>query len=227
MTEPRHGTRLQRYVKEPFPALSHLCGAALALIGLIILLEKSTQSYRMLAASLIYGGSLLSLFIASSLCHGLHCSRTAAALFERLDHAAIFCLIAGTYTPICLLVIRGPVGWSMLAIEWGLAGIGIYSSLHVREVRRSLQVITYLAMGWLFLFALGPIVNAISNSFLAWLLGGGILYSVGSIFFLTNRPALVFGRFTAHDIWHMFVLAGSTCHFIFVNNYLDLLLTGR
>lgn len=216
---------MKKYIREPLPALSHLFGAVLSVLALIVFLEKSGANERAAFATAVFGVSLILLYLASALTHGVHCSPRLAACFERCDRAAIFLLIAGTYTPLCLLVIKGVGGWALLGIEWLLAFTGIYAvfakSSVVGSARAgSVQVYTYLAMGWLFIFALDAIVSAVSNSLLAWLLGGALFYSVGTIFFLTNRPTLWRGYFEAHDLWHFFVLGGSACHYIFINRYL-------
>lgn len=211
---------MKKYIKEPFSALSHLVGVGLSVAALIVLLEKSGHNERATIASAIYGVSLILLYIASALTHGVHCSDRLASYFERCDHAAIFSLIAGTYTPVCLLTIKGPVGLFLLGAEWILAIAGIYTAFVKIRGSRTLQVLTYLCMGWLFLFALGPLVSTVPVSLLAWLFAGVLFYSLGSIFFLTNRPILWKGRFESHDLWHLFVLGGSVCHFIFIMSYM-------
>ena len=147
---------IHKYVKEPFPALSHFFGVALSIAGLIILLQASGNSDRAFIVSIIYGVSLILLFLASSLTHGVHCSPKTASRLEQFDRAAIFLLIAGTYTPVCLLMIKGSLGWAMLATEWILAIIGVFSVLGGSQRTNTAQVIIYLGMGWLFVLALGP-----------------------------------------------------------------------
>lgn len=211
---------MKKYIKDPFPALSHLFGAFLSIAALVTLIQKSGTNERAVIASAIYGASLILLYTASALAHGIHCSPEMSERLDRFDYAAIFVLIAGTYTPVCLLIIRGTFGWGMLSAEWILAFFGIYNVFFRPSWPIGVQVLIYLCMGWLVLFALGPIIAAVPNSFLAWMIAGGLFYSVGAIFFVTNRPVLWEGRFDAHDLWHLFVLGGSACHFIFILLYM-------
>ncbi len=213
---------MQKYLKEPFCALSHLFGVLLSVVGLVVLLQAAGDSSRAVTASIIYGTTLILLFLASALTHGPHFAPETAARFERCDYAAIFLLIAGTYTPFCLLVVRGPLGWTMLGIEWLLAIVGVWSVFYGSERSKSKHVAIYLAMGWLFVLALGPITTALTNPLLSWLIGGGIFYSVGAIIFLRDWPHLLGGRFSAHDLWHVFVLGGSSCHFVLVNHFVQI-----
>ncbi len=211
---------MKKYFREPFPAISHLIGAILSVIALISLLQKSGSHRIALLASAIYGGSLILLYLASTLTHGMHSSEKLLSHFERCDHAAIFFLIAGTYTPLCLLIIPGAFGWTLLALEWILAFAGIYTIFIQPDVPKLIRVGIYLCMGWLFIFALGPIIAAVPNTLLSWLFAGVFLYSIGAIFFVTERPNFFPGKFEAHDLWHIFVMGGSTCHFIFISNFL-------
>jgi hemolysin III len=208
---------MKKYIREPFPALSHLLGAGLSMVGLFFLIEKSADSLRAVVASAIFGVSLIVLYLASALTHGLHCSEETLTRIEKYDYAAIFLLIAGTYTPVCLLIIRGPLGWGLLISEWTLAAFGVSSIFFRRHIPKHLRVAIYLIMGWLFLIAINPIISTVPQNDLAWLIGGGLAYSIGSIVFLTNKPNFWRGYFEAHDLWHLFVLAGSTCHFIFID----------
>ncbi len=210
---------MKKYVREPFPALSHLFGAGLSIAALVFLLQKSNTERATIACA-IYGASLILLYIASTLTHGVHCSPRLISFFERLDHAAIFLLIAGTYTPVCLLIIPGSFGLSLFVCEWIFAILGIYTIFMKPNISKSVRVLIYVIMGWLCLFAIHQIVSAVSTTSLLFLLAGGMIYSIGSIFFLTNKPTLWPGYFDAHDLWHLFVLGGSSCHFVFICNYL-------
>jgi hemolysin III len=215
---------VKKYIREPFPALSHLFGAGISVLALISLIQNSGDNARAIFSSFVYGMSLILLYTASALTHGIHCSSKMMARFERWDHAGIFFLIAGTYTPVCLLIIPGSLGWMLLFCEWVLAFAGVYTVFFRPNISRTIRVIIYLAMGWLLLFALNPIIEAVSNTLLSWLIAGGLFYSIGSIFFLTNKPNLWPGKFTAHDLWHLFVLFGSISHFIFITKFLKTLL---
>ncbi len=205
-----------RLPKEPFCGFSHMAGIALSVVGLIVLLIAAKGRPLHLAAFGIYGASLIVLYTASTLYHSLHVPTEKEVILMRFDHCAIFALIAGTYTPVCLVTLRGPLGYTMLAAVWGLAlfgSIGIFVWKLKFEVPR---VILCVVMGWMALFAIGPMREAWSPTGLWLLIGGGVLYSVGTIIFATDWPHLVPGKFSAHDLWHIFVLAGSMCHFALI-----------
>ncbi len=168
----------------------------------------------------IYGVSLVLLYTASALYHSLCVGPRAEKVLMRLDHGAIYLLIAGTYTPICLLVLRGGWGWSLFGMEWGLAAIGIGATLFWRTAPDWVRVVLYLVMGWLIVVALGPLRHALPPAALTGIVAGGIAYSVGVVVYATDRPHLWPGRFSAHDLWHLFVLGGSACHYMTVVRFL-------
>jgi hemolysin III len=205
--------RLQRWIKEPFPAISHLVGAILAVVALLLLLFHTHGRASLIVSFAIYGSSLIALYTASGIAHALHVSPQTSAKLDRIDYAAIFLLIAGTYTPLCLVTLRGPWGWSILGVEWGLAAIGITLVTFGRGCSDWVRVGIYCAMGWLAVIAVSPLFAALPGGGLAWLLAGGVCYSVGAIIFATDRPHLWPGIFNAHDLWHLLVLGGSACHF--------------
>ena len=202
--------------KEPFCGVSHLLGIALSIAGMIVLLCFSAGKPWHAAAFAVYGASLILLYTASTLLHTLpHCPRR----FERLlvfDQVAIFFLIAGTYTPLCLVTLRGPWGWSLFGVVWGLALAGAAARIFWRGVPLWLPQVLYLVMGWLCLVAFDPMARALSLQALGWLVAGGIIYTVGAVIYATERPRLWPGRFGSHDLWHVFVLAGSACHYVFM-----------
>lgn len=205
-----------RLPKEPFCGLSHLLGAVLSIAGLVVLLCLSAGKPWHLTAFSIYGASLLLLYTASTLLHSLpHCPRRVEKLLT-LDQVAIFFLIAGTYTPLCLVTLRGPWGWSLFGVVWGLAFAGAALRMFWRGVPLWLPQLLYLLMGWLCVIAYQPLARALTWPAFGWLLAGGIIYSVGAVIYTTERPRLWPGRFGAHDLWHVFVLAGSACHFVFM-----------
>lgn len=204
---------LRRIIKEPGNGLSHLAGAALAVVGMVVLLALHAGSPWHTIGFAIYGSTLVLMFSASALLHSLHCSPRAEALLERFDYAAIFLLIAGTYTPLCLTVLRGPWGWSMLGIEWALAGYGIAGALRAESLRSLRRTLTYLLMGWLAIIAIVPLWSVLSGAGLTWLLLGGFVYSVGAVVFVLERPRLWPGRHAAHELWHALVIGGAACHY--------------
>lgn len=209
----RNGWR-QR-LKDPFSGLSHGVGAALAVAGLVYLIIEAQGKPWHLASFIIYGVTLIFLYVASSLYHSLRVSpRFESALFG-LDRAAIYALIAGTYTPICLIVLPKPWGWTLLGLVWGFALAGI--AIDIISRRRApdwLQALLYLLTGWIVLIALGPLVRSMPGEALGWLAAGSVIYTIGAVICVKNRPHLKPGLFGAHDLWHVLVLAGSICHFV-------------
>ena len=206
-------------LKEPFPGLSHLIGALLAIAALVVLLIESKGRVLHIVGFAIYGTTLILLFIASTMAHSIHCSPRIGERLDRLDYSAIFLLIAGTYTPICLIPLRGPWGWVLLVAIWLLAGLGIWSVWVKRNGRTWARTIIYICMGWLVVPATGEIIRTFPPGAVAWLVAGGIVYSIGAIIFITDRPNLWPGRFVAHDLWHVLVLIASTCHFMVMLNF--------
>jgi len=202
------------YHGERFNSISHLVGAALALAGLVVLVVLAYQQgdpWKTVSFS-IYGASLFLLYTLSTLYHSLR--GRAKLIFRKLDHIAIYLLIAGTYTPLTLVTLRGVWGWTLFGIIWGLAIIGItVDSLH-KEGSRVIQMVIYLLMGWLILGALYPLVQALPNGGLALLVLGGVFYTSGIGFYAVDESMK-----HAHGIWHLFVLAGSISHYMAVLLY--------
>jgi len=203
------------YYGERFNSISHLIGAALALAGLTVLVVYASMQgdpWKIVSFS-IYGTSLFLLYTLSTLYHSLR--GPAKQLFMKLDHVAIYLLIAGTYTPLTLVTLRGVWGWSLFGIIWGLAIVGItVDSLH-RQGPRTWQMTIYLLMGWLILVALYPLVHALPLGALGLLLLGGLFYTSGIFFFCIDDRMQ-----HAHGIWHLFVLAGSISHFLMILLYI-------
>jgi hemolysin III len=204
---------VKRRLREPVSGLTHLAGVLLALIGLIVLLTRAAGRVDQLVAFGVFGLSLIALYSASALYHLLPVSPAATARLRRLDHMTIFILIAGTYTPVCVLALEG--GWraGLLGLIWTLALGGVALKLLWMEAPRWLSVGVYLAMGWLAVIAASAIFQAIPYGGIAWILGGGLVYSAGALIYALKRPNLVPGVFGFHELWHLFVLAGSACHF--------------
>jgi len=204
---------LSRWVKEPFAGMSHLLGAGAAVVGMVVLLMYAPATRLQTLGIVIYGVSMVTLFLASTAAHSLHCTDATEKWLLRFDYAAIFFLIAGTYTPLCLGVLSGTMGTTILVLQWTLAGIGITLVLGGRGGRTG-PILLYIPMGWMILLAIGPVLRLMPTQSLVWLLAGGAMYSVGAVVFATNRPRLWPGRFGAHDLWHVMVLAGCACHFV-------------
>lgn len=194
-------------------SLIHGVGAALSVAGLAALLIAAAPrgSARLTVACSVYGVSLVLLYACSALHHGLRSVR-AKRVFLILDHASIYLLIAGTYTPFSLVTLRGPWGWTLFGIVWGLALVGIlYKSFFVDRLA-ILSTAVYLLMGWCAIIAVGPLLRSLSWRGFEWLLAGGLLYTAGVIFYVSRRKH-------AHAVWHSCVLAGSICHYVAVYRY--------
>ncbi|MGE5242444.1 MAG: PAQR family membrane homeostasis protein TrhA [Bacteroidota bacterium] len=202
------------YPGERFNGISHMIGAVLALAGLAVLVANAARqadAWKIVSFSL-YGATLFALYGFSTLYHSLR--GRAKPIFRRLDHLAIYLLIAGTYTPFALVTLRGAWGWSLFGVIWGLAIVGMALEFLPRKGPRILPVVIYLLMGWLALIALRPLMQALAPAGLAWLLAGGVFYTVGVLFYALDARL----RY-AHGVWHLFVLAGSISHYFAVLFY--------
>jgi hemolysin III len=202
---------------ERFSSLSHVVGGVLAIAGTIVLIVLAAERgdpWRIVSFS-VYGATLIFLYTSSGLYHAL--SGRARRVFRRLDHAAIYLLIAGTYTPFALGPLRGPWGWSLFGVLWGLAVLGIVQEFIPQRTRR-MSMIFYIVMGWLIVIAVDPLTRHLAPGGLMWLLAGGLFYTLGVIFFIFDEK----WRF-GHEIWHLFVLAGSIAQYGAVLLYIGLL----
>ncbi len=203
------------YKGERFNSITHLVGAVLALVGVTVMVTLAAmggEGSRILILT-VYGLTLFLLYLFSTLYHSLR--GRAKQVFRVLDHHAIYLLIAGTYTPFTLLALRGSTGWWLFGAVWGLAAVGIALDSLPRKGPRVLSLLIYLGMGWLVLFALGPLIAALPAAGFWWLVAGGVFYTVGVIFYLLDD------RYPwCHGIWHLFVLAGSISHYFVILLYL-------
>ncbi|GAB7545663.1 PAQR family membrane homeostasis protein TrhA [Cupriavidus ulmosensis] len=197
------------YRGERFNGYSHLAGAILAAAGTAVLVTTSALYHDAwkVVSSVVYGTTLVFLYTISTLYHSLR--GRPKDILRRLDYCAIYLLIAGSYTPFALVTLRGPWGWTLFGVNWGLAAIGIAQELLIGHRTRVLSLLIYVLMGWLVLFAFGPLVAALPAAGLYWLVAGGALYTAGIGFFLFDERVRHF-----HGIWHLFVLAGSACQFV-------------
>jgi len=188
---------------------SHFIGAALAFAGLVILIAQASAQGDpwKIVSFIVYGVTLTALYVFSTL---YHASRgKAKAILQKIDHCAIYFLIAGTYTPFTLVTLRGAWGWSLFGTIWGLAIIGILQDTLLTTKRRIISVIIYLLMGWLVIIAVRPLVRVLPIAGFAWMVAGGLFYTVGVIFYSLDKKML-----HGHGIFHFFVLAGSICHYL-------------
>jgi hemolysin III len=203
------------YAGERFNSISHLLGAVAALAGAVVLVVYASMQgdpWKIVSFS-IYGATLFLLYLFSVLYHSLR--GKLKRIFRRLDHLAIYLLIAGTYTPFTLVTLNGVWGWWIFGAVWGLALVGMLLEF-VPQKRRILPVIIYLVMGWICLLALKPLLEAMPMAGFWWLLAGGLFYTVGIIFYALDTKLK-----HSHGIWHLFVLAGSACHYFTVLMYVD------
>lgn len=208
--EVRAATRWrQSHGEELANGITHGLGLIAAAIGAPFLLRAAAShaSTPFLIGTIVFVGTMLFLYLGSAVYHSWPRTPFKAAL-QVVDHSAIFLLIAGTYTPFTLGPLRGPWGWTMLGIVWALALYGvILKASKGAEHRPRLAVALYLAMGWLVLFVIRPIAHAVPTASLLWLIGGGVVYTLGVIFFVNDRK-----RYW-HSVWHLFVLGGTGCHY--------------
>lgn len=208
--------------REPVSGFTHLLGALLSILGLILLvlysLPKGNISY--VVTFIVFGISLILLYTASSIYHLLTVSEKAIKVLRRIDHSMIYVLIAGTYTPICIIALKGRMGWTLFASVWFMAILGIVLKLLWFNAPRWLYTMFYVIMGWVAVFVLYPLAKAMPLGAILWLVGGGIAYTVGAIIYATKWPKITTPHFGFHEIFHIFVLLGSFCHYWLMFRYL-------
>jgi hemolysin III len=216
------GKDQKKRLREPVNGLTHLAGALLASVGLIVLLATAVRAGRVdqIVAFGVFGFSLIALYTASTLYHLLPLSPLGVARLRRVDHMSIFLLIAGTYTPFCLLALDGAWQAGLLALIWSLALCGILLKLFWMDAPRWLSVALYLGMGWVALVAAPALFRAVPIEGMAWVLAGALAYTTGALVYGFKRPNPVPGVFGFHELWHLFVMAGSACHFWAVLGYI-------
>ena len=196
------------YRGERLNSITHLLGSVLALIGLIVLVVRAALAgdpWTIVSFSL-FGATLVVLYTSSALYHGIH--GASKKLFQKFDHVAIYLLIAGSYTPFTLVTLRGAWGWSLFGVVWGLAVIGILQDLLFEKRKGILSVVIYLLMGWIAMAAFRPLSFALPSAGMTWLVTGGLFYTMGIVFYALDKKLV-----HSHGIWHLFVLAGSVCHY--------------
>jgi hemolysin III len=206
-------------LREPVNGLMHLGAAIVAGFGLVALLVIGRDSVIKQASLLIYGAALILMFSASAAYHLVPATPQGTLVLRKLDHSAIYLLIAGTYTPICIHYFTGFWRWGILAVIWSMAIAGVVVKVFSIRAPRWLTTVIYLAMGWLCLMGIRVMLAEMPMSALLWLLLGGIFFSVGAIVYVTKRPDFYPGVFGFHETWHVFVILGCLCHFIVVAAY--------
>ena len=197
------------YHGEKFNGYSHLAGAVLALLGAMVLIVQGAlqgDAFK-IVSFVIYGTTLTLLFSVSTLYHSTR--GKVKAVFRKLDHSAIYLLIAGSYTPFTLVTLRGPWGWSLFGVVWGLAILGIVQELTIARGQRYPSLAIYVIMGWIAVIGVVPMIDALSWTGFLWVAAGGVVYTAGTVFYFFDE------RFTHwHGIWHLFVLVGAVIHYL-------------
>jgi hemolysin III len=202
--------------QEAFNFYSHLVGAIAAVIGTVFLVLVARYSTSALITALIYGISVVFLFIASTLYHAFKKEENEKSLWRRLDRLAIFCMIAGTFTPICYMYLQGTWRWSFIAIQWGLVGFGLISQLFFPRAPRVFYAVLYLVMGWMAVIPLKQILSYMNLAQGILLFAGGVFFSLGGLIYATKRPRLVPGIFSFHELFHIMVLIGGSLHYAMI-----------
>ena len=209
---------LSLFVKDPGSALTHFIGMIMAAIAALPLLAVAAKhdSYHAVAAFAIFAGSMILLYAASTIYHTFNISEKMNKILRKADHMMIFILIAGTYTPVCMLVLGDRTGWLLLALVWGISAVGILINALWITCPKWFSSLIYIAMGWVCVLAFGKIIAALPRQAFVWLLAGGIIYTVGGVIYALKLP--IFNQkhryFGSHEIFHLFVMGGSLCHYI-------------
>ena len=205
-------------IKDPGSAITHFIGMMMAMFASTPLLIKAArQPDKIHLLSLgIFIGSMILLYAASTLYHTLDLSQKANKMLKKIDHMMIFILIAGSYTPICMIALPQPLGMQLLALVWGIALVGIVVKMFWVTCPKWFSSVLYISMGWTCVLAFTRLINILSGAAFAWLLAGGIIYTIGGVIYALKLP--IFNAkhkfFGSHEIFHLFVMAGSICHFI-------------
>ena len=202
------------YHGERFNAWTHLVGAVMSVVGATVLIVMASlvgDPWKIVSVS-VFGASLILLYSASTLYHSLR--GRAKNILRKLDHLSIYLLIAGTYTPFCLVTLRGPWGWSLLGVVWALAVAGMLQEIKPRSDARIMSLVIYAIMGWVVVVAIKPLLAHIETAGFFWLVTGGLLYTIGIVIYAFDS------RFRhRHGIWHLFVIGGSLAHYVAIAFY--------
>ena len=210
-------------VKDPGSALTHFIAMILAIIAAMPLLMKAVRDSGQfhVSALTIFILSMIGLYAASTIYHTLDISPKINQMLRKIDHMMIFILIAGTYTPVCMVVLGDKTGWSLLTLVWGIAIVGILINALWITCPKWFSSLIYIAMGWVCVLVFGPFLKTLSAPAFLWLLAGGIIYTVGGVIYALKLP--IFNAkhkfFGSHEVFHLFVMGGSICHFIFMYLY--------
>lgn len=214
---------MQITIREPGSALTHFIGMMMAVFAAMPLLVKAAVSGGSitLTAMTIFMFSMILLYGASATYHSVNLTGPRLKLFRKIDHMMIFVLIAGSYTPVCLIVLGGTSGYTLLALVWGIAIVGMLIKAFWITCPKWFSSMIYIAMGWVCVLVFGQLLNTLPTAAFLWLLAGGIIYTVGGVIYALKLP--IFNAhhkyFGSHEIFHLFVMGGSICHFIFMYVY--------
>ena len=214
---------MQITIREPGSAITHFIGMMMAVLAAMPLLAKAgmTGSTVAVAAMMIFAMSMVCLYGASALYHSVNVTGKVLKVFKKIDHMMIFVLIAGSYTPVCMLILDHELGYPLLAAVWGIALAGILIKFFWVTCPKWFSSMLYIAMGWVCIFVFGELLATLPRPAFLWLLAGGLIYTAGGIIYALKCP--IFNSkhkwFGSHEIFHVFVMAGSICHFVFMYNY--------
>lgn len=226
-TLPIKKQKTQRTIREPGSAITHFIGMVLALCGAIPLLIRSAGNPNLShqISLVVFITSMVLLYGASATYHSVNLSERANRIFRKIDHMMIFVLIAGTYTPICVIVLKGSVGYGLLALVWGIAIVGMIIKACWITCPKWFSSVIYIAMGWVCVLAFTQIFNTLSTAAFVWLLAGGIIYTVGGIIYALKLPFFnsKHENFGSHEIFHLFVMGGSLCHYILMYQFVSVM----
>ena len=214
---------MQITIREPGSAITHFIAMMMAVFAAVPLLIKAgiQSGQENLLAMAIFMGSMILLSDASATYHSVDLTGRSLRIFRKLDHMMIFVLIAGSYTPVCLIVLGGKLGYTLLALVWGIAAVGMLIKAFWITCPKWFSSIIYIAMGWVCVLVFGPLLNTLSTPAFLWLLAGGIIYTVGGVIYALKLPIFnsKHNSFGSHEVFHLFVMGGSICHFIFMYLY--------
>lgn len=212
---------MQLTIREPGSALTHFIACLMAAIAASPLIMKAPAGMTTTAVA-IFAVSMILLYGASTLYHSVNVTGKVLSVFRKIDHMMIFVLIAGSYTPVCLIALGGSMGYSLLALVWGVAIAGMFINVLWITCPKWVSSVIYIAMGWLCLLVFGTLWNTLPHAAFGWLLAGGIIYTIGGVIYALKLPVFnsLHKNFGSHEIFHLFVMGGSICHFIFMYFYI-------